>query len=77
MKYYPLVQIFNEKAIKVTECNQNILTSSCSHPIPRSNTGIKKKKTRKEFTTNMCTLQGNLLLLREMVRSFFLTKIAD
>ena len=56
---------------------QNKITLSRQN-LPRSNTGIKKKKkTRKEFTINMCTLQGNLLLLREMVRSFFLTKIAD
>ena len=60
---------------KITLSRQNL---------PRSNTGIilsksnsKKSILIKEFTINMCTLQGNLLLLREMVRSFFLTKIAD
>lgn len=47
---------------------QNKITLSRQN-LPRSNTGIKKK-TRKEFTINMCTLQENLLLLREMVRSF-------
>lgn len=54
---------------------QNKITLSRQN-LPRSNIGIILK-TRKEFTINMCTLQGNLLLLREMVRSFFLTKIAD
>lgn len=62
---------------------QNKITLSRQN-LPRSNTGIilsksnsKKSILIKEFTINMCTLQGNLLLLREMVRSFFLTKIAD
>ena len=54
---------------------QNKITLSRQN-LPRSNTGIILK-TRKEFTINMCTLQVNLLFLREMVRSFFLTKIAD